>query len=142
VAQPVTRGRAYAIVAAAAILPRLGVLLHERDSILTAFVEKSDTLAQVFLKKTTVWGDGESIRPVDLPAESSARRHFSDDVLERTVQAVKSYWQQRIFSGRGVPPPELETDEGVVAYVTKHRGGVGYVSPSAEVAKAKVLRLE
>ena len=47
-----TRRTAYALVAAAAIVPRLAVLLHERSDILTAFTEKSDRFAQVLV------GDG------------------------------------------------------------------------------------
>ena len=47
-----TRGRAYALVAAVCAVPRLAVLLHERDRILTE-VEKSATFAQVFLSDGT-----------------------------------------------------------------------------------------
>jgi hypothetical protein len=96
-------------------------------------------LAHAFLKKTTTWSDGETIRPVDLLGNSPVRRRFSEDVLERPVSAVRSYWQQLIFSGRGVPPPELDNDEAVVRYVIRHPGAVGYVSGSADVRNAKIL---
>jgi len=99
-------------------------------------------VANLFLKETTRWADGDAVRPVDLKPTAPARKHFSEAVLNRSVAAVKSYWQQRIFSGRGVPPPELESDQAVIQYVTKHRGAVGYVSPDAELGKAKVLRVE
>jgi ABC-type phosphate transport system substrate-binding protein len=81
-----------------------------------------------FLKKVTTWPSGEVIKPVDLVPDSPVRRAFTHSVLERSVEAVKGYWQQRIFSGRDVPPPELESDVDVVGYVLKHEGGVGYVS--------------
>jgi 4-amino-4-deoxy-L-arabinose transferase-like glycosyltransferase len=48
----VRRRYAYAVVVAACALPRLAVLLHERTAVL-ADVEKSGTLAQVFLKTGT-----------------------------------------------------------------------------------------
>jgi 4-amino-4-deoxy-L-arabinose transferase-like glycosyltransferase len=48
----VTRPRAYALVIAACVLPRLVVLLHERGGVL-ADMEKSDLLARVFLKTGT-----------------------------------------------------------------------------------------
>ena len=85
--------------------------------------------------------NGETIRPVDLPPASAIRRRFSSSVLKRSVAAVRSYWQQRIFTGRDVPPPELESDEAVVRYVTKYEGAIGYVAPSAKVGDAKVLLL-
>ena len=45
--------RPWLIVALVAALPRLAVLLKERNDILTAFTEKSDDIAQVFLKTGT-----------------------------------------------------------------------------------------
>jgi ABC-type phosphate transport system substrate-binding protein len=101
-----------------------------------------DFLVDVFLKRTTRWNDGETIRPVDQRPEAFARRRFSETVLERSVAAVKSYWQQRIFSGRDLPPPELDSDDAVVSYVMKHRGAVGYVSGGAKLDRAKAVQIQ
>jgi 4-amino-4-deoxy-L-arabinose transferase-like glycosyltransferase len=49
----VNRRAAYALVAGAAVLPRLAVLLHERGAILTTFTEKSDRFAQTFVATGT-----------------------------------------------------------------------------------------
>jgi 4-amino-4-deoxy-L-arabinose transferase-like glycosyltransferase len=49
----VTRRAAYAVVAAAAVVPRLVVLLHERDDILASFTEKSDRFARTFVDDGT-----------------------------------------------------------------------------------------
>lgn len=96
-------------------------------------------LSDAFLKKTTRWDDGEVIRPVDLGPASPARRAFSQKVLDRSVAAVRSYWQQRIFSGRELPPPELGSDDAVLEYVQRNRGAVGYVSGTAHLHDVKVL---
>ena len=101
-----------------------------------------DFLIDAFLKRTTRWGDGETIRPVDQRSDSLVRRRFSESILQRSVAAVKSYWQQRIFSGRELPPPELDSDEAVVGYVLKHRGALGYVSGSAKLEQAKVVQIQ
>jgi ABC-type phosphate transport system substrate-binding protein len=98
-----------------------------------------DGLADALLKTVTRWGDGETIRPVDLRRDSAVRRKFSESVLKRSVAAVRSYWQQRIFSGRDVPPPELDSDDAVVGYVLAHRGGLGYVAATTRVREAKVI---
>src|SRR5579871_13855 len=42
-----------AVVVAAAVVPRLAVLLYERSSILSSFVEKSDTFARTFVASGT-----------------------------------------------------------------------------------------
>jgi hypothetical protein len=98
-------------------------------------------LADGFLKKAVEWPDGTAIAPADLPGDSPVRRRFSEEVLGRSVAAVKSYWQQLIFSGRAVPPPELDADEEVIKFVVKRRGGVGYVSMGADVTGVKVVGL-
>ncbi len=96
-------------------------------------------LEDAFLKKTTHWSNDDVIRPADLVPSSPARRKFTEDILKRSVEAVRGYWQQRIFSGRDVPPPEFETDEDVVKYVLKYAGAVGYVSGTANLNGSKVV---
>jgi ABC-type phosphate transport system substrate-binding protein len=98
-----------------------------------------ELLADAFLKKATRWPDGEAIEPVDQRFGSPIREHFSQHVLRRSAAAIRSYWQQRIFTGRGVPPPELESDAAVLRYVQTHRGGVGYVSESAVITAVNVI---
>jgi ABC-type phosphate transport system substrate-binding protein len=104
----------------------------------TASVERR-FLADVFLKKATRWGDGEVVRPVDLTPDAPPRQRFSEEIVGRTVSAVKNYWQQQVFSGRDVPPPELDSDEDVVRFVLRYPAAVGYVSGSANLDRVKVL---
>jgi ABC-type phosphate transport system substrate-binding protein len=99
-------------------------------------------LADAFLKKVTRWEAGEGIKAVDLRPDNPVRRRFTEDVLKRSLGAVRSYWQQRIFSGRDVPPPELEADEAVVAFVAKYPGAVGYVSGAAKLVGARELSIK
>jgi ABC-type phosphate transport system substrate-binding protein len=94
-----------------------------------------------FLKKVTSWPGGDVIRPVDLAPRSRVREEFSDQVLARPIAAVRRYWQQNIFAGRSLPPPELESDEQVIEYVLKHEGAIGYVSPNASLRGSKVVAL-
>src|SRR5690242_3420911 len=61
----------------------------------------SELLVDLFLKRRVEWPDGTSARPVDLSVDTETRKEFSNSVLRRSVAAVKSYWQQMIFAGRG-----------------------------------------
>jgi hypothetical protein len=99
-------------------------------------------VSDAFLKKVTRWADGEVIRPVDLRPQAAARLRFTERVLKRSIGAVRSYWQQRIFSGRDVPPPELDSDEAVVAFVAKSAGAIGYVSGAAKLQGVRELAIE
>jgi ABC-type phosphate transport system substrate-binding protein len=99
-------------------------------------------LSRAFLKKVTRWPHGVSISPVDLKPDSDVRRHFAEDALGRSVSAIRNAWQQAIFSGRDVPPPELDSDADVVSYVLKHPGGIGYVSPGANLNGAHAVTVK
>jgi ABC-type phosphate transport system substrate-binding protein len=90
-------------------------------------------VAQMFLKRVTRWPNGDPIEPVDLDQRSPVRRRFSNEVLNRSVDAVKTYWQQMIFSGRALPPPEVTTDDQVISFVLHRPGSIGYVSAGANL---------
>jgi ABC-type phosphate transport system substrate-binding protein len=122
--------------AAAQSRPQFRVIVHPSNPVTSV---DQRFLADAFLKKVTRWAHDEAIRPVDLHVDSTVRRHFSDDALKRSVAAVKSYWQQLVFSGRGVPPPEMDNDEQVVKFVLRNPGAIGYVSGTANVEGAKVV---
>jgi ABC-type phosphate transport system substrate-binding protein len=125
--------------AALAQAPPYRVIAHPSNTVSSL---SRDQLTDVFLKKVTRWPNGEAIRPVDLRADTTARQRFAKDVLRRSMAAVRSYWQQLIFSGRNIPPPELESDAAVIAYVLKYEGAVGYVSGEADIGAVKVIAVK
>ena len=90
-----------------------------------------DEVSKIFLKKTTKWPAGAAIAPVDLAKSASAREAFSKAVHDRGAAAIESHWQQQIFAGKDVPPPEKGTDGDVVAFVKSNPGAIGYVSAGA-----------
>jgi ABC-type phosphate transport system substrate-binding protein len=100
------------------------------------------TITDMFLKKRTQWSDDLVIQPVDQTRGSQARKQFSEQVLGRSVASVRTYWNRLVFSGRGVPPPELATDDDVVKYVAKHHGAIGYVVGSVNLKDAGVKVIE
>jgi ABC-type phosphate transport system substrate-binding protein len=98
-------------------------------------------LVEVFLRRATRWADDTAIQPVDLGPEARARARFTQEILSRPVASVRSYWQQRIFSGQGLPPPEMGDDEAVVAYVLSHPGAIGYVTAGTPLNGATAVEV-
>ncbi len=101
-----------------------------------------EEVAKWFLKKKTTWPNGEKIEPVDQKSSAKIRKDFSKEILNKSVSAVKSYWQRMIFSGRGVPPIEKENDQQVIEYVKNHPGAVGYVSKDAKIEGVKKINIK
>src|SRR5687768_1195348 len=101
------------IFAFVAQTPEYRVIVHPSNP--AAEIDRR-MLADMFMKKTSTWPGGQAVAPVDLLPKSPLREKFAEGVLNRSVAAIKSYWQQRIFSGRGVPPPELDSEDAVVRF--------------------------
>ncbi len=110
-------------------------------------VNKSNTVSSLtkkeasdfFLKKKTKWADGQKVSVVDQKGSSESRKVFTDEVHKKSVGAVKSYWQQAVFAGKGTPPVEKKTDAEVIEFVKANKGAMGYVSGDADVSGVKVL---
>lgn len=126
-------------VRAAAPVPAFRVIVNPANP--TTNVDRK-FVADIFLKKATRWGQLDIVRPVDLRPDSPTRRAFDEEVLKRSVSAVRNYWQQMVFTGRDVPPPELNSEEEVVAYILRYPGAIGYVSGAIALQGAKVLTIK
>jgi ABC-type phosphate transport system substrate-binding protein len=97
-------------------------------------------LRDVFLKKATEW-HGNTVRPIDLSLKQGVRAEFTKDVIRKSPAQLRAYWAQQVFSGKGVPPPEVDSPARVVEYVLANPGAVGYLPADADTGKAKVVPL-
>lgn len=103
---------------------------------------RAEEIQRYMLGKSTKWAHGLQVLPVDLAPNSATRAAFTRDVLKKSISAVKGYWQSQIFSGRGVPPAELPSDDAVVDFVRRNPGAIGYVSENAAVDGVRVVEVD
>jgi ABC-type phosphate transport system substrate-binding protein len=133
-----------ALVPVLAVRPAVGqqgyrVIVNKDNP--TTTLSRSE-VSKYLLKKKTQWDHGPKASPVDLAGDSSVREVFSEDVHGRSVALIQRYWQKQIFSGRGVPPPEVANDDEVIKLVNSDKGAIGYVSPGARLPDdVKVLSI-
>lgn len=115
------------------------VIVHASNP--TTALSKEE-LARVYLKKQTSWKSGSQVAVVDLSPRSPVRAQFSTQILGRDVPTMKNYWQQSLFSGRGVPPVEQASDEQVTSFVASNPNAIGYVSANAQLpAGVKIVEI-
>lgn len=100
-----------------------------------------DFVRDAYLKKSTEWGNGDTIHPIDLASKFRERDRFTEQVIRKTPAQLRTYWNQQIFSGKGVPPPEADAVADVIDYVVSTKGAIGYVPVDVDVGKAKILKL-
>lgn len=101
-----------------------------------------DFLRDAYLKKVVEWDDGQAVHPIDLSDKFPARERFTRDVLHKTPSQLRTYWNEQIFSGKGVPPPEADSTAQVIDYVVANRGAVGYLPAGTDPGRAKVVEIK
>jgi hypothetical protein len=119
-----------------------GVPLRRRDGFVVVVNDQNSVtsvsrvlVSRYFLKKASHWDSGAVVLPVDLPADSPVREAFSRRVLAKSVSSIKAYWQQQIFSGREIPPPEKLGEAEVLEFVRANPAAIAYVSPDAPLPR-------
>jgi ABC-type phosphate transport system substrate-binding protein len=141
-----TLGRAIVtlLVAAAAVAPvqaQDGFRVIVNPANPTSALKETE-LSRLFLKKTTSWPTGAPVAAVDQERTSDVRRAFSLEIHSKNPDAVVSYWQTMVFSGRDTPPPVKTSDASVVEFVRANPGAIGYVSPGADLSGVKVVSVQ
>lgn len=101
----------------------LAVIVHATQAKLSM---GKNELAAIYRRKKNYWEDGTKIEPVNLPAESPARRTFSKAVLGYAPEELEQYWNDRYFHGV-LPPYVLSSDEAILRFVAETPGAIGYV---------------
>lgn len=84
-------------------------------------------LSNMFMKKTRRWTNRSDIVPVDQSSGSRVRARFSRVIHGKSIAFVTRYWQRLIFTGRGIPPLELNSNDAVIEFVRSNPGAIGYV---------------
>ena len=106
------------------------VVVHAENS--TDSLTRSE-VSKIFTKRIASWDNGQKIHPVDQESQSPVREAFSEAVHHKSVNAIKSYWQRMLFSGRDVPPAEKPSDQAVLEMVRREPNAIGYVSEGASL---------
>ena len=98
----------------------------------------SRELKSVFLQETNVLGNGGHVEPV-LEKGGPAHEAFLKQYLGQSDDRLQKYYRGLVFTGRSSMPKVFSSDAAIVAYVSKTRGVIGYVSGETNTEGAKIL---
>lgn len=144
--------RARAIIASLGLLALSLVLASPsiaRDDGFKLIVNPANPLTAVdrtfvraaFLREALAWQWGTPVHPIALPSRMTTSARFAELILKKSVPQLRSYWVQRIFSGKGTPPPELESTAAVLNRVLSDPGAVAYIPEDTDPGAAKVVQV-
>ena len=98
-----------------------------------------ERMTQIYLRQQQSWPDGQPIQPIDLREGSGIRRAFYDQITGRSPGQLRAFWARQSFTGMGLPPRQVDSDEEVTRLVQSTPGAIGYVSRRPSGAAVKVL---
>jgi len=101
----------------------------------------TDELKSIFLETKTSLSDGSHVEPVVLRS-GDVHHAFVSQFLGKTDAALETYYRTLVFTGRGLMPKALASDDEMVRYVAKTKGAVGYVSATAPVTGVKIVAIK
>jgi ABC-type phosphate transport system substrate-binding protein len=97
----------------------------------------SAEIKAVFLGTKDSLSDGSHVQPVILkgsPCDSFARSYIG-----KSGAGLVTYYRELVFSGTGVIPKMFASENELIAYVSRTRGAIGYVSSGTATSGVKVL---
>ncbi|MER2492472.1 phosphate ABC transporter substrate-binding protein [Catenovulum sediminis] len=110
------------------------VIVHPKN---TAILDVFD-IRQLFLGKAKSYPNGIKAIPVNLTS-GHAREIFNKQVLQKSNSQLKAYWAKLVFTGRGVPPAELDNDQAVINMVLRNQDAIGYIDQRSLTSEVRVI---
>lgn len=130
------------------ILPVLFLIAHSALAELVVIVHPSNSDAinaknvqRIFLGKEKKFPGGAKVTPINQVSSAPGRDQFDSGILGRSTNQVSAYWSKLVFTGKGIPPKELDNDAAVIAAVAADASAIGYVDSSAVTGDVKALTL-
>lgn len=112
----------------------VAVIVHPSN---TSSVSEED-VQRLFLGKSKSFPSGGEATPIN-SKDAGSRDQFNQAVLGKNESQVKAYWSQLVFTGKGTPPKELDSDDAVKAFVASTPNAIGYIDASKVDGSVKAV---
>ncbi|MGJ8679320.1 phosphate ABC transporter substrate-binding protein [Paraglaciecola sp.] len=118
-------------------LAEIVVVVHPSND--AALDKKS--VQRIFLGKSNKFSGGKEAIPINQVPSSSTRNSFDSDTLGRSSSQVSAYWSKLVFTGKGIPPKEVDNDAAVISVIADNQNAIGYVDSAAVTGAVKAIPL-
>ena len=96
-------------------------------------------IENIYLGKSRTFPSGAAVLPLNLDNSVPAREAFDSKVLNKTSTQIKSYWAQKVFTGKGTPPKEVGSVAEMLELVAANPSIIGYVDSSDATDAVKII---
>lgn len=110
--------------------------LNVADRVLT-----QPDLQKIYLGKKNKWIDNQGINFTAL-SNGTCLETFIKKFVKKSPFQFQNYWKKQIFTGKGRPPLEFETDADLIDYVSRTSGAIGYSCTQPDITMVKILSIK
>ena len=97
------------------------------------------TIARIFLGKSKTFPDGAQAVPINLQEGSPASDAFNATVLGKNGSQLKAYWSQLVFTGKGAPPKQVDSEDELKKLIAANPNMIGYIDAAKLDASVKAV---
>lgn len=99
----------------------------------------TEDIAKIYLGKLKRFPNGNLAVPLDRTEGTDIRVKFLESTVGKDETKMKSYWSRLIFTGKGIPPKVVESDDEVRELVSRNPDIIGYIDSNAVDNSVKVI---
>lgn len=99
-------------------------------------------LRRIYSMRQVHWQNGTPIVVYVLASNNSLHKTFCKEQLRLFPYQLDRIWQKLTFSGYGVAPIEVATQQALIEAVKSTKGAIGYVENLSEVKDVNVIEID
>lgn len=103
------------------------VLITHNES--TPVELSKNNLRAIFAMRTPQWPDGSTIHVFVLEDSHAVHTSFCKHVLGMFPYQLRRIWDRQVFSGTGIAPIAVKTEQEMLERVANTEGSIGYLLP-------------
>jgi ABC-type phosphate transport system substrate-binding protein len=100
------------------------------------------TVKRIFLGKETAFSNGVVATVITHSSNSELRNEFDEAVLKRKTSTVDAYWSKLVFTGRGIPPQTVNSDQEMIELILQNKNAIGFIETSSVTSDVKVVNID
>ncbi|MGJ0485616.1 MAG: hypothetical protein ACR65R_13970 [Methylomicrobium sp.] len=107
-------------------------------SVPPARYSRTDTRA-IFAMQLRIWPNGEPIKVFTLADDNPIHKDFVKNNLNMFPHQFRRAWDRMTYSGTGIAPIQLDSEQEMIEKVMTTPNAIGYVSRKPENAKIRLF---
>ena len=108
------------------------------ESVPKARYSRADARA-IFTMHLRRWPNGESIKVFTLADDEPAHKDFVKNNLDMFPHQLRRAWDRMTYSGTGVAPIELDSEQEMIEKILHTPNAIGYIKHKPKNAKVRLF---